>query len=1219
MSDSDDAPASEELCVDIEEHLLETSSVFGHGGSREFLPEDKMDLLLTESRVIAVLKEKCVEPTPKLIEFIFSRAKRLFLTLFWIGYLQKITTLQKANFDDGALPVDKHKGKTGISSLNKVNWTLDGDPLPAFRGWRVREISHFVDTQWRFLSVSFPVFKFYPLAYQHRLPLLPCNKSDERGRQSSGGFSSVYQLRLLRASQGGQPEYEVVAVKKFDDSLVGYFHKERRTIDKIYDIESHPHLIKPIAVFERGSDRCVLFPWAYGGNLSDFWQESDAVLRDPSARAELVSWCLGQMVGIADALRVLHHENCRHGDLKPENLLHFKDGDQRGRLVVADFGLSKFHIAATARRDGPSSNWSRTHKYEAPEIDGAHTKGKPRSRDYDMWSMGCLFLEFAVWLVNGHAYLEEFRQPNLIVKYWQYNQYKRPEVHPRAQAEMAKILQHPRASQATKDIVQLVHDRLLVVKLPEPETTSSDESDSDHPVRPSAEELLDLMQKIQQRANNSTSYLKGHRIAGSGMGDSLTVREKAREKVRERKDSGVHLVHGDEEDAQGPKVFVRAPTVDFGQASKPHKPTSHPQTYREEQTVDLNDQWGFSSDNDFSRTLFQRADWNSLAPLVSDETALCSRCRKIDLFSPKSEIPFAQDRLRDNVGNCKLCAVIYEALSGLGWGEQHGTITRTGPEFRIASETGTQPIVLSMYADPRTPAPDAEEVAQLGYPDLPSRDSPQQYEIMRTWLDTCNHRHQDCYPWKRTEDLPRMPTRVIEVGTVAEPVLRLVETSTGQLRAKYVALSHCWGQLKDEDKFCTTDDSIKDNKTSMPFDRLPKNFRDAVTVTREIGIRYLWIDSICIIQGNEADWKAEAQRMNDVFSSAYCTLAASSAESSIVGFLGPRERATRKVAALKSPGGARMYLCRSIDNFRDHVEGSVLASRGWVFQERALSRRTIHFTSTQLYWECGEGVHCETLGKLHNAKAALLSDAQFPASVVPYYKGGRIILTQHVYAMYSKLAFTHWSDRAVALLGLESRLGTTFKTRAEFGVLQEYLQRGLLWKRSETCRGLSRIEQKAAVSVPSWSWMAYQGAIDYVYVPLNDTDWFDENLESPFVGNKSLREEEDGGQSTRFKGTASGLAATNLWWKKGVTMDQGDDGLTDINAINSIYKCIVVGEQRTLTGKHAGRSDLGERLQYVLIVERHPEGPAGHYRRVGAGSLLSNHVKNEERSEIVLV
>lgn len=60
-----------------------------------------------------------------------------------------------------------------------------------------------------------------------------------------------------------------------------------------------------------------------------------------------------------------------------------------------------------------------------------------------------------------------------------------------------------------------------------------------------------------------------------------------------------------------------------------------------------------------------------------------------------------------------------------------------------------------------------------------------------------------------------------------------------------------------------------------------------------------------------------------------------------------------------------MYLCRNLDNFRDDVEGSVFASRGWVFQERALSRRTIHFTSTQLYWECGKGVHCETLGKLH--------------------------------------------------------------------------------------------------------------------------------------------------------------------------------------------------------------------------------------------------------------
>lgn len=87
--------------------------------------------------------------------------------------------------------------------------------------------------------------------------------------------------------------------------------------------------------------------------------------------------------------------------------------------------------------------------------------------------------------------------------------------------------------------------------------------------------------------------------------------------------------------------------------------------------------------------------------------------------------------------------------------------------------------------------------------------------------------------------------------------------------------------------------------------------------------------------------------METFSSNAYCTIAASSATSSLAGFLG--ERGQRDVTRAEY-----------IDNFRADVENSVLSSRGWLFQERALSRRTIYFTSTQIYWECGNGIVCET-------------------------------------------------------------------------------------------------------------------------------------------------------------------------------------------------------------------------------------------------------------------
>jgi hypothetical protein len=145
---------------------------------------------------------------------------------------------------------------------------------------------------------------------------------------------------------------------------------------------------------------------------------------------------------------------------------------------------------------------------------------------------------------------------------------------------------------------------------------------------------------------------------------------------------------------------------------------------------------------------------------------------------------------------------------------------------------------------------------------------------------------------------------------------------------------------------------------------LPKSFQDAITVTRELGKQYLWIDAFCIIQEDKEDWKEESKKMEVVFSMAYCTIAASSAKDSNAGFLKPqRQRHYVKMATASSD--TPLYVCEAIDDFHGDVEESGLSQRAWVLQERVLSRRTIYFTATQIYWECGIGVQCETLTMMY--------------------------------------------------------------------------------------------------------------------------------------------------------------------------------------------------------------------------------------------------------------
>lgn len=201
------------------------------------------------------------------------------------------------------------------------------------------------------------------------------------------------------------------------------------------------------------------------------------------------------------------------------------------------------------------------------------------------------------------------------------------------------------------------------------------------------------------------------------------------------------------------------------------------------------------------------------------------------------------------------------------------------------------------------------------------------------------------------------------MGTEDTEVLRLLETQKAAPGdVKFIALSHQWGDEHENPPFCTTNDNINDHMSGMDLRDLPATFRDAVITTRRLHIRYLWIDSICIIQKDEEDWKQEAERMEYVFSSAYCVIAASSSTGTQDGFL--KDHPARDFVVVSTGSEPPLYVCDFIDDFDQQVLQAGLNKRGWVLQERALARRTIHFAAHQTYWECGNGVRCETFTKM---------------------------------------------------------------------------------------------------------------------------------------------------------------------------------------------------------------------------------------------------------------
>ena len=268
----------------------------------------------------------------------------------------------------------------------------------------------------------------------------------------------------------------------------------------------HRHLVKLVATCQIRDSYALLFPWASGGNLSDFW-----VSKNEERTPAFCLWSFRQILGLAGALRALHAQNCRHGDLKPENILYFKENDylgisKGGDLVIADVGVSRIHKDLTMDREVAhveTNTHATTPSYEAPEAQFNPTKA--RSRRYDMWSIGCILLEFAIWLLYKLDKVNEFHK-------WRgasrcdpitpsASFYDRPkgetvEVHPAVRKAMKRLKDDPRCKDGTAlgDLLELIEADLLIV---------------DKNQRSYAPELYNKLERIVQGAEENPSCILG--------------------------------------------------------------------------------------------------------------------------------------------------------------------------------------------------------------------------------------------------------------------------------------------------------------------------------------------------------------------------------------------------------------------------------------------------------------------------------------------------------------------------------------------------------------------------------------------------------------------------------------------------------------------------------------------------------------------------------------
>lgn len=238
----------------------------------------------------------------------------------------------------------------------------------------------------------------------------------------------------------------------------------------------------------------------------------------------------------------------------------------------------------------------------------------------------------------------------------------------------------------------------------------------------------------------------------------------------------------------------------------------------------------------------------------------------------------------------------------------------------------------------------------------PSTHLEHNLSYIRTWLTECQSTHSKC-----NSPVSYVPKRLIDVENEDPHTVKLVEPPPA-LQPQYACLSHCWGQVRS--KHITYSGNLVSNMKAIPASELPKTFRDAIEITKTLGLRYLWIDSLCIVQDSEPDWAAHVGRMASIYEHAYITLAAGASNDDEGGFFAvPEERFTRvHLLPLELDDGLRKIYVRYSVNHPDAdwpaSEVLPLMRRGWCFQERLLSRRYLCFGSTEILWECMEDVAC---------------------------------------------------------------------------------------------------------------------------------------------------------------------------------------------------------------------------------------------------------------------
>lgn len=355
----------------------------------------------------------------------------------------------------------------------------------------------------------------------------------------------------------------------------------------------------------------------------------------------------------------------------------------------------------------------------------------------------------------------------------------------------------------------------------------------------------------------------------------------------------------------------------------------------------------------------------------------------------------------------------------------------------------------------------------------PKVKCPDTLSRIRAWLEDCHSNHSQCNECQLGQAKASIvPSYILNVALAVDKV-RLEEAPITSEGISYGALSYCWGAEQPQQ---TTSLNIQKHKAGIAVLSLPRTIQDAITVSKALGLKYLWVDSLCIIQDSAVHKQRELRIMGTIYHNAYVVISAASAATCNDGFLQDRPPPRDSFRVPFGNEGSADIIPKLTTNVLMLNKGEALHDRAWAYQESFMARRLLVFTSNEMIWSCLKtGQDGSNRRERLEAMTYFDDSCRFAFQLPEVRDWGFIILA------FSSRKITRDSDKLPALSGIAELFdwGRGMQYVAGMWLNDGVAAQLMTWFASETSDGYGTSRPRDW-RAPSWSYISVNGPVRFI-------------------------------------------------------------------------------------------------------------------------------------------